>query len=160
MHEVAAVHAQKREERRAARRKVNIDIPLDAEPPGEDKPGEAPDAPPRRMHGGKPIAPDEYLRSLKEETTGEQVSIMDLVENKPEEEEAPAELEQAPKKAEKIGEQEQAALSEQMDESQKAPVPVYDYPPIELLVQGKRASAPAPAPPALPLPPVYSPLGP
>ena len=50
-------------------------------------------------------------------------------------------LEQAPKKAEKIGEQEQAALSEQMDESQKAPVPVYDYPPIELLVQGKRASA-------------------
>ena len=28
-----------------------------------------------------------------------------------------------------------------MDESQKAPVPVYDYPPIELLVQGKRASA-------------------
>ncbi len=141
VHEVAAVHAQKREERRAARRKVNIDIPLDAEPPGEDKPGEAPDAPPRRMHGGKPIAPDEYLRSLKEETTGEQVSIMDLVENKPEEEEAPAELEQAPKKAEKIGEQEQAALSEQMDESQKAPVPVYDYPPIELLVQGKRASA-------------------
>ena len=141
VHEVAAVHAQKREERRAARRKVNIDIPLDAEPPGEDKPGEAPDAPPRRMHGGKPIAPDEYLRSLKEETTGEQVSIMDLVENKPEEEEAPAELEQAPKKTEKIGEQEQAALSEQMDESQKTPVPVYDYPPIELLVQGKRASA-------------------
>ena len=94
-----------------------------------------------RDSGGKPIAPDEYLRSLKEETTGEQVSIMDLVANKPEEEEAPAELEQAPKKTEKIGEQEQAALSEQMDESQKTPVPVYDYPPIELLVQGKRASA-------------------
>ena len=32
------------------------------------------------------MAPDEYLRSLKEETTGEQVSILDLVENTPEEE--------------------------------------------------------------------------
>ena len=27
-----------------------------------------------------------------------------------------------------------------MDESQKSPVPGYDYPPIELLAQGKRAS--------------------
>ena len=54
VHEVAASHAHKREERRAARRKTDIDIPLDTEPPGEDKPGEDPEAAPRRRHGGKP----------------------------------------------------------------------------------------------------------
>ena len=88
------------------------------------------------------MAPDEYLRSLKEETTGEQVSILDLVENRPEEEEAPAApAESKPKKTEKMSEDEQAALNDQMDESQKAPAPVYDYPPIELLGQGKHVSA-------------------
>lgn len=51
------------------RRKTDIDIPLDTEPPGEDKPGEDPEAHPHRRTGGKPMAPDEYLRSLKEETT-------------------------------------------------------------------------------------------
>ena len=141
VHEVAAVHAHKREERRAARRKADIDIPLDTDPPGEDKPGEDPEAAPRRRHGGKPMAPDEYLRSLKEETTGEQVSILDLVENTPEEETVePPVTESKPKKAEKMSENEQAALNDEMDESQKSPVPVYDYPPIELLAQGKRAS--------------------
>ena len=35
---------------------------------------------------------------------------------------------------------EQAAMNEQIDESQKAPAPVYDYPPIDLLTQGKHAS--------------------
>ena len=140
VHEVAAAHAQKRGERRAARRKQEIDIPLDTEPPGEDKPGEAPDAASRRVRGGKPLAPDEYLRSINEQTTGEQVSILDLVENKPEEEdETPAEPK--PKKAEGMNEQEQAALNDEMDESQKSPVPVYDYPPIDLLTQGKRVSA-------------------
>lgn len=140
VHEAAAAHAQKREERRAARRKTDIDIPLDTEPPGEDKPGEDPEAYPHRRTGGKPMAPDEYLRSLNEETTGEQVSILDLVENKPEEEEAPA-APAKPKKAEKMSDHEQAALNSEMDESQKAPIPVYDYPPIDLLAQGKRTSA-------------------
>ena len=140
VHEVAAVHAQKREERRAARRKTDIDIPLDSEPPGEDKPGADPDAPPRRRTGGKPIAPDEYLRSLNEETTGEQVSILDLVENKQEEEAPAAPAESKPQKTEKISADEQAALNDEMDENQKAPMPVYDYPPIELLAQGKRTS--------------------
>ena len=141
VHEAVNAHAQRREERRAARRKADIDIPLDTEPPGEDKPGADPDAPVRRTHGGKPMAPDEYLRSLKEETTGEQVSILDLVENR--EEEPPAEPAPKPEKtekAEKISENEQAELSEQMDESQKAPVPVYDYPPIDLLSKGKHTS--------------------
>ncbi|WP_243114419.1 DNA translocase FtsK [Agathobaculum sp. Marseille-P7918] len=138
VHEVAAAHAQRREERRAARRKADIDIPLDTEPPGEDKPGADPNAPVRHTRGGKPMAPDEYLRSLKEETTGEQVSILDLVENR--EEEPPAEPAAKPEKAEKISQSEQAELSEQMDESQKAPAPVYDYPPIELLGKGKHAS--------------------
>ena len=142
VHEAAAAHAQKREERRAARRKTDIDIPRDTEPPGEDKPGEDPEAYPHRRTGGKPMAPDEYLRSLNEETTGEQVSILDLVENKPEEEEAPAAPAPAkPKKAEKMSDHEQAALNSEMDESQKAPIPVYDYPPIDLLAQGKRTSA-------------------
>ena len=142
VHEAAAAHAQKREERRAARRKTDIDIPLDTEPPGEDKPGEDPEAYPHRRTGGKPMAPDEYLRSLNEETTGEQVSILDLVENKPEEEEAPAAPAPAkPKKAEKMSDHEQAALNSEMDESQKSPIPVYDYPPIDLLAQGKRTSA-------------------
>lgn len=142
VHEAAAAHAQKREERRAARRKTDIDIPLDTEPPGEDKPGEDPEAYPHRRTGGKPMAPDEYLRSLNEETTGEQVSILDLVENKPEEEEAPAVPAPAKaKKAEKMSDHEQAALNSEMDESQKSPIPVYDYPPIDLLAQGKRTSA-------------------
>ena len=142
VHEAAAAHAQKREERRAARRKTDIDIPLDTEPPGEDKPGEDPEAYPHRRTGGKPMAPDEYLRSLNEETTGEQVSILDLVENKPEEEEAPtAPAPAKPKKAEKMSDHEQAVLNSEMDESQKAPIPVYDYPPIDLLAQGKRTSA-------------------
>ena len=142
VHEAAAAHAQKREERRAARRKTDIDIPLDTEPPGEDKPGEDPEAYPHRRTGGKPMAPDEYLRSLNEETTGEQVSILDLVENKPEEEEAPAAPAPAkPKKAEKMSDHEQAVLNSEMDESQKSPIPVYDYPPIDLLAQGKRTSA-------------------
>lgn len=141
VHEAVNAHAQRREERRAARRKADIDIPIDTEPPGEDKPGADPDAPVRRTHGGKPMAPDEYLRSLKEETTGEQVSILDLVENR--EEEPPAEPAPKPEKAEKtekISENEQAELSEQMDENQKTPVPVYDYPPIDLLSKGKHTS--------------------
>ena len=144
VHEVAAAHAQKREERRAARRKADIDIPIDTDPPGEDKPGADPDAPVRHVRGGKPMAPDEYLRSLKEETTGEQVSILDLVENReeepPVEHSEPAPKAEKPAKAEKLTEDEQAALSEQMDESQKAPAPVYDYPPIDLLEKGKRTS--------------------
>lgn len=141
VHEAVNAHAQRREERRAARRKADIDIPIDTEPPGEDKPGADPDAPVRRTHGGKPMAPDEYLRSLKEETTGEQVSILDLVENREEEPPAePAPKPEKPEKAEKISENEQAELSEQMDESQKAPVPVYDYPPIDLLSKGKHTS--------------------
>ena len=141
VHEAVNAHAQRREERRAARRKADIDIPIDTEPPGEDKPGADPDAPVRRTHGGKPMAPDEYLRSLKEETTGEQVSILDLVENR--EDEPPAEPAPKPEKAEKtekISENEQAELSEQMDENQKTPVPVYDYPPIDLLSKGKHTS--------------------
>lgn len=144
VHEVAAAHAQKREERRAARRKADIDIPIDTDPPGEDKPGADPDAPVRHVRGGKPMAPDEYLRSLKEETTGEQVSILDLVENReeepPVEHSEPAPKAEKPAKAEKLTEDEQAALSEQMDDSQKAPAPVYDYPPIDLLEKGKRTS--------------------
>ena len=43
---------------------------------------------------------------------------------------------QAPKPADKpgkISEDEQATLSAQMDESQKAPAPVYEHPPIDLL---------------------------
>ncbi len=141
VHEAVSVHAQRREERRAARRKVDIDIPIDTEPPGEDKPGADPDAPARHTLVGKPMAPDEYLRSLKEETKGEQGSILDLVENR--EEEPPAEPAPKPEKSEKtekISQDEQAELSEQMDENQKAPVPVYDYPPIDLLSKGKHTS--------------------
>ena len=77
---------------------------------------------------------------------------MDLVENKqPEEELAHAsepepEHEAAPapasksKKTENISETEQEAMNIAIDESQKAPMPVYDYPPIDLLTQGKHAS--------------------
>ncbi|MDO4270256.1 MAG: DNA translocase FtsK [Eubacteriales bacterium] len=128
VHEVAAARAEKR----AAKRKVNIDIPLDDEPAAEPA---APKKP--------PIAPDEYLRSLSDDGPGEQTSILDLVRNKPEEEDdaPPFEVEDKPKKPEKISEHEQAALNETMDESQKAPVPVYDYPPLDLLTVGKHASA-------------------
>lgn len=149
IHEAAAAHAQRREERRA-HRKSDFDIPIDADPPGEDKPGEELIDPNKRH--GKAIAPDEYLRSLRDNVKKKAGSIMDLVENKqPEEEpahvsEPESEHEAAPapasksKKTENISETEQAAMNEQIDESQKAPAPVYDYPPIDLLTQGKHAS--------------------
>ena len=149
IHEAAAAHAQRREERRA-HRKSDFDIPIDADPPGEDKPGEELIDPNKRH--GKAIAPDEYLRSLRDNVKKKAGSIMDLVENKqPEEEPAHAsepepEHEAAPvpasksKKTENISETEQEAMNIAIDESQKAPMPVYDYPPIDLLTQGKHAS--------------------
>lgn len=149
IHEAAAAHAQRREERRA-HRKSDFDIPIDADPPGEDKPGEELIDPNKRH--GKAIAPDEYLRSLRDNVKKKAGSIMDLVENKqpeeepthasepePEHEAAPVPASK-PKKTENISEIEQAAMNEQIDESQKAPAPVYDYPPIDLLTQGKHAS--------------------
>ena len=149
IHEAAAAHAQRREERRA-HRKSDFDIPIDADPPGEDKPGEELIDPNKRH--GKAIAPDEYLCSLRDNVKKKAGSIMDLVENKqpeeepahaseqePEHEAAPAPASK-PKKTENISETEQAAMNEQIDESQKAPAPVYDYPPIDLLTQGKHAS--------------------
>lgn len=149
IHEAAAAHAQRREERRA-HRKSDFDIPIDADPPGEDKPGEELIDPNKRH--GKAIAPDEYLRSLRDNVKKKAGSIMDLVENKqPEEEQAHVsepepEREAAPapasksKKTENISETEQEAMNIAIDESQKAPAPVYDYPPIDLLTQGKHAS--------------------
>lgn len=149
IHEAAAAHAQRREERRA-HRKSDFDIPIDTDPPGEDKPGEELIDPNKRH--GKAIAPDEYLRSLRDNVKKKAGSIMDLVENKqPEEEsahvsepepehEAAPEPASKPKKTENISETEQEAMNIAIDESQKAPMPVYDYPPIDLLTQGKHAS--------------------
>ena len=151
IHEAAAAAAQRREERRA-HRKTDFDIPIDTEPPGEDKPGEELIDPHKRK--GKAIAPDEYLRSLRDNVKKKAGSIMDLVENKqPEEEPAPVPEpepaaapapEPAPasksKKTENISETEQEAMNIAIDESQKAPMPVYDYPPLDLLTQGKHAS--------------------
>lgn len=152
--EITAAHAQKREERRARRQASDFDIPIDNDPPGEDKPGGAtpPVYPPHEE--GKPLAPDEYLRGLKkprEEKREEQPdSIMDLVANRADEPEDEPEVEAAPaepakpaskpKKNESISEDEQAAMNDAMDESQKAPAPVYAYPPLDLLTQGKHAS--------------------
>ena len=149
IHEAAAAHAQRREERRA-HRKSDFDIPIDTDPPGEDKPGEELIDPNKRH--GKAIAPDEYLRSLRDNVKKKAGSIMDLVENKqpeeelahasepePEHEAAPAPASK-PKKTENISETEQEAMNIAIDESQKAPMPVYDYPPIDLLTQGKHAS--------------------
>lgn len=147
IHEAAAAHAQRREERRA-HRKSDFDIPLDTDPPGEDKPGEELIDPRKRK--GKAIAPDEYLRSLRDNVKKKAGSIMDLVENKqpeeesahvsePEHEAAPAPASKS-KKTENISETEQEAMNIAIDESQKAPMPVYDYPPIDLLTQGKHAS--------------------
>ena len=147
IHEAAAAHAQRREERRA-HRKSDFDIPIDTDPPGEDKPGEELIDPNKRH--GKAIAPDEYLRSLRDNVKKKAGSIMDLVENKqpeeesahvsePEHEAAPAPASKS-KKTENISETEQEAMNIAIDESQKAPMPVYDYPPIDLLTQGKHAS--------------------
>ena len=149
IHEAAAAHAQRREERRA-HRKSDFDIPIDADPPGEDKPGEELIDPNKRH--GKAIAPDEYLRSLRDNVKKKAGSIMDLVENKqpeeepahvsepePEHEATPAPASKS-KKTENISETEQEAMNIAIDESQKAPMPVYDYPPIDLLTQGKHAS--------------------
>jgi len=143
IHEAAAAHAQRREERRA-HRKSDFDIPIDTDPPGEDKPGEELIDPRKRK--GKAIAPDEYLRSLRDNVKKKAGSIMDLVENKqPEEESAHVsepepEHEAAPAPASKSKKTEQEAMNIAINESQKAPMPVYDYPPIDLLTQGKHAS--------------------
>ena len=67
----------------------------------------------------------------------------DEPEDEPEADAAPAEPAKPaakPKKTESISEDEQAAMNDAMDESQKAPAPVYAYPPIDLLTQGKHAS--------------------
>lgn len=147
IHEAAAARAQRREERRA-HRKSDFDIPIDTDPPGEDKPGEELIDPRKRK--GKAIAPDEYLRSLRDNVKKKAGSIMDLVENKqpeeesahvsePEHEAAPAPASKS-KKTENISETEQEAMNIAINESQKAPMPVYDYPPIDLLTQGKHAS--------------------
>lgn len=149
IHEAATAHAQRREERRA-HRKSDFDIPIDTDPPGEDKPGEELIDPRKRK--GKAIAPDEYLRSLRDNVKKKAGSIMNLVENKqpeeepahvsepePEHEAAPAPASKS-KKTENISETEQEAMNIAIDESQKAPMPVYDYPPIDLLTQGKHAS--------------------
>lgn len=147
IHEAAAAHAQRREERRA-HRKSDFDIPIDTDPPGEDKPGEELIDPRKRK--SKAIAPDEYLRSLRDNVKKKAGSIMDLVENKqpeeesahvsePEHEAAPAPASKS-KKTENISETEQEAMNIAINESQKAPMPVYDYPPIDLLTQGKHAS--------------------
>ena len=150
IHEAAAAHAQRREERRARRQASDFDIPIDTDPPGEDKPGEELIDPRKRK--GKAIAPDEYLRSLRDNVKKKAGSIMDLVENKqpeeesahvsepePEHEAAPAPASKS-KKTENISETEQEAMNIAINESQKAPMPVYDYPPIDLLTQGKHAS--------------------
>ena len=147
IHEAAAARAQRREERRA-HRKSDFDIPIDTDPPGEDKPGEELIDPRKRK--GKAIAPDEYLRSLRDNVKKKAGSIMNLVENKqpeeesahvsePEHEAAPAPASKS-KKTENISETEQEAMNIAINESQKAPMPVYDYPPIDLLTQGKHAS--------------------
>ena len=57
--------------------------------------------------------------------------------------EQPAQHADKPKPSDKpgkISEDEQAALSAQMDESQKAPAPVYEHPPIDLLDMPKGGS--------------------
>lgn len=154
VHQVAAAHAEKRARKRAA---SEFDIPLDSDPPAPDKLDDAPPVSPRRAED-KPIAPDEYLRALRGEhgeaaeppaSAAPPASILDLVANKPEDEPEPVPApEPAPKppaegkskKPETISENEQAEMNEQMDESQKAPLPVYDYPPIALLGQGKHVS--------------------
>ncbi|MDO5141497.1 MAG: DNA translocase FtsK [Eubacteriales bacterium] len=145
VYEAAASFAQKREERRSARRKRDFDIPLDTEPPGEDKPGRDPNAPPLRPQGSKPIAPDEYLRALKAETTNEGVHIVDLMDETPEQAAPPVVLAETkpakPEPPQKMSADEQTVLNGQMDESQKAPLAAYDYPPIDLLEQGKPVSA-------------------
>lgn len=134
------VAVAQRAEKRAQKRQASIDIPLDEGPPPPDKLSEAEDAPRETLKKKKPIAPDEYLRAMEGgELTGEQTSIMDLVQPPADEDEPPFAADK-PKKPEKISEDEQAALSAAIDENQKAPVPVYDYPPMDLLAAGKRVS--------------------
>ena len=88
IHEAAAAHAQRREER-GAHRKYDFDIQIEGDPHGGCKPGE--ERIDQNKRHGKAIAPDEYLRSLRDNVKKKAGSIMDLVENKqPEEEPAHA----------------------------------------------------------------------
>ncbi len=149
--EAAASHAAKKAQTRA-----EIDVPVDGEEPRK-----------RTLPPIKPI--DDYLPSLsqegKTEEDVEKTDILSLVET-PQPEDRPSayeddglenEIEEpatrqvtppaAPKtasrkkKAEELSEEEQAELNQAINENQRAPIPVYDYPPISLLQVGKHTAA-------------------
>lgn len=115
VHVVQAARAEKRAEKKAR----IIDIPLDDLPdePIEPKP--------------KPMAPDEYVKMTRDTP---QDSLMDLVQDS-----AAAAEEEPPqkKKTDALTAKEQDAINAEIDENQKAPAPVYDYPSITLLEKPK-----------------------
>lgn len=120
VHVVQAARAEKRAEKKAR----VIDIPLD----------DLPDEPPAPKP--KPMAPDEYVKMTREAPRD---NLMDLVQDSVGVSEAPqSAAEQEPpqkKKADSLTATEQDAINAEIDENQKAPAPIYDYPPVTLLEQ-------------------------
>ncbi len=150
--EAAAARAEKR-----AKKHADIDIPVDDEQPAQKKRERPPLLSPM-----KPI--DDYLPSLNgEDKENDAMDILSLVSDaqsepnpsayEPDGEDGddvsvadvtPPRTQKQPskkKKAEELTEEEQAELYEAIDENQKSPMPVYDYPPIGLLQIGKHTAA-------------------
>ncbi len=147
----AAARAAKKAQTRA-----EIDVPVDGEAPRK-----------RTIPPIKPI--DDYFPSLDQEDKAEEdagkTGILSLVENPqpagnpsayedddPEDEiEEPTVRQITPpsapkpasrkKKTDELSEEEQAELNQAINENQRAPIPVYDYPPISLLQVGKHTAA-------------------
>lgn len=110
-----------RAEKRAEKKNRVIDIPLD----------DLPDEP--EVPKPKPMAPDEFVTMTQQ---GSQDALMELVQDSAQASDAPQEPAQK-KKADALTAKEQDEINAQIDENQKAPAPVYDYPPIMLLEKPK-----------------------
>ncbi len=155
MREAASSHAAARAAKKAQTR-AEIDVPVDGEAPRK-----------RTVSPIKPI--DDYIPSLGQEDQAEgdagTEGILSLVENPQPEDGPSAYVDDGPedeteeptvrqitppptpkpapkkKKADELSEEEQAELNEAINENQRAPIPVYDYPPISLLQVGKHTAA-------------------
>ncbi len=158
MHEAASSHAAARAAKRAQTR-AEIDVPVDGEAPRK-----------KTIPPIKPIddyLPSLGQEDKAEEDAGT-AGILSLMKNSPLEDSPSAYEDDEPededngieeptvrqvtppsapkpasrkKKAEELSEEEQAELNQAINENQRAPIPVYDYPPISLLQVGMHTAA-------------------
>lgn len=156
VHEAIANRRAQRAEKRAAFDIALDDDPLPDETPEPPAPAEIASIPELVMDAVREQPAYEEVQLPDEQPAEEDEAfgdILSLLENRdaledepdadsdtPPWEESKPEKSGKPDKPGKISDQEQAALAAQMDESQKAPAPVYEHPPIDLLDPPKGGS--------------------